>query len=365
MNVSNNQLINTIGLSNCINLQYIDLSSNNLSSIDDLDMLPILIELNGSRNNLLQVCLISSIHRIETLVLIQVQILYQMPDLANQILMINLKLDDNSIYKLNELNKYWMPLLRLIELNQNRVNEIDVSALGGFIILNDIQLENNDICDLESIINIDCTNPNNLARIHLKNNPIINDDGLTSLNACKLSDNYVLERNISKIAGDNLEAYLAYLAILCALNEKITSFKPQVPNTIQDLNGFIQNLADSNEFLVKLRYIFEANDTQFLLDVNPHDFDRICNKYEIVHVPIKPIRDNSSQFKRCVSRLERMHNGIHKSDDYKTYLTSNFSLRKLNECAVIIQAKWRGMYSSVVFQNFFLFLLRRLWRFLA
>ncbi len=263
---------------------------------------------------------------------------FKMPDLVNQILLVALKLNDNSIFKINDVKgNYWMPLLKLIDLNQNRLNEIDVLALRSHILLNDMLLENNDICDLGSIVNIDKTRIN-LSRIHLRNNPIINDDDLSNLADCKLTEDYVLHRQV-RVEDESLKTFSNNLNLLL---DKIESFKPKPPQSIADLNGFIQNLVTSNEFLVKLRYIFELNDTKFLLTLNASSFQDLFGSYEIVHVPIKPLRDttNNFQFKRCLSsRMERKH----KADDYKTYLTSNFTMKKLNQCAVVIQSKWKGL----------------------
>ena len=47
------------------------------------------------------------------------------------------------------MKSYWMPLLKILEINQNCIDT--VVALNGLFNIKKVFIENNNLCDLESI----------------------------------------------------------------------------------------------------------------------------------------------------------------------------------------------------------------------
>ena len=66
LDVSNNQLVSSRGLGQCVGLQTVNLSHNHLSTVDDLHTLPLLQHLDVSQNALMQVSIIKWIILLNT-----------------------------------------------------------------------------------------------------------------------------------------------------------------------------------------------------------------------------------------------------------------------------------------------------------
>ncbi|XP_053111293.1 leucine-rich repeat and IQ domain-containing protein 1 isoform X6 [Hemicordylus capensis] len=103
--VNHNQLISTKGLSDTPSLVYIDCSFNHLTHVEGIENCGLLQILKLQGNNLIE-----------------------LPSLEDHVLLRELYLEDNSISSLEKLSLYWLPLLQILFISQNR-SEFSVDAV--------------------------------------------------------------------------------------------------------------------------------------------------------------------------------------------------------------------------------------------
>lgn len=325
-------------------------------------------------------------------------LIFQIPDLVNQLLLINLQLNDNSITGLSEMKTYWMPLLNKLEINQNCIEEIQL--LTGLFNIETIEFENNNLCEIESINAI--KDFNFLNEIRLTNNPIINEEKIEIENY-NLSNELIDSKSCLKLTrtstkqdgNDTTEQF--YHKSLKKIYKFVELHKNQINAYIEQYQNFNQLneqmvLASleqlMNEFnvlrdvVIKLRFIFEINDIGSLLNIDYH-LNGGSNGGGVggpTKVPSRPTSARQNDKNRVYSaRLERIK-GL-RSSKTNTSLTSNsveidellnvtasingfskkveesslssnqlyinkliekHTLKQLNKSATRIQARWKG-----------------------
>ncbi|KAI8781288.1 leucine-rich repeat and IQ domain-containing protein 1 [Biomphalaria glabrata] len=162
LNVSYNQVISTESLEKVVTLQELDLSHNFLQQISDVQKLCLLTRLDLSSNNLLEV-----------------------PELKNQVLLQILLLQKNSIKSLENLSKFWLPLLHTVNCSENMLESID--GLNHLIMLKHLDVSGNQITESDNLIQVlKCTKQ--LESLDLEGNPVSEvDKSGTSLLTSQLS----------------------------------------------------------------------------------------------------------------------------------------------------------------------------------
>ncbi|KAG8137939.1 hypothetical protein E2320_003875 [Naja naja] len=120
--VDHNQLISTKGLSATPTLLYLDCSFNHLTHIEGIENCGLLQILKLQGNNL-----------------------NEFPKLENHVLLRELYLEDNNISRLGKLTDYWLPLLQILFISQNRCCLL--KNLPTLKILNDENIS----CDVEKV----------------------------------------------------------------------------------------------------------------------------------------------------------------------------------------------------------------------
>ena len=111
----------------------------------------------------------------------------------------NLQLNDNSITSLIEMKNNWMPLLKQLELNQNCIET--VITLNGLFNVEKISIENNNLCDLESIW--DFKTFKFLHEIFFTNNPILNEDKIEIDGFNLMTEDNVKKLKVLKLPEEN------------------------------------------------------------------------------------------------------------------------------------------------------------------
>ncbi|KAL3842586.1 hypothetical protein ACJMK2_020580, partial [Sinanodonta woodiana] len=193
LNVSWNQLTTLHGLDNCTNLRLLDANHNKISRIGGLESLRRLHTLLLSHNQLIntkgleesptiQVLDFSDNHlqNVDSLdklcLLLKLDVsrnsLVQVPLLQNQVLLQELLLEDNSITSLETISTMWIPLLHTFHLGQNGISE--VHQIRHCLMLKDLSLKNNQLSDHQGILEgiIPCIY---LENINLEENPVLED----------------------------------------------------------------------------------------------------------------------------------------------------------------------------------------------
>lgn len=318
LNVSQNHLISTIGLSNCIQLQHIDLSSNNLTYIQDLESLALLLNLNASKNNL-----------------------SEFPELSNQILMLKINFNENILSSINDISNIWMPFLRELHIDFNRINELN--NLNGFLTMEELYLESNSLNDYESIKALEKIK--SLKNIYLNKNPLVNED-IVKINGYNLNSEKFSFSKIDEVLAEDLLIQNFYL-ISNYLNQKLSEIYAGLSKktNFNELEMILDNLLETS---IKLRSIFEANDIQF--------FTTACiiekiNDYKSSLISF-PIRPQSSRLHKKISSIADPNSTIEKSTNTKesnikkiydlTLDYQQYSKEELNRHATIIQSRWKG-----------------------
>ncbi|XP_062478344.1 leucine-rich repeat and IQ domain-containing protein 1 [Pezoporus occidentalis] len=191
--LSKNHLSSVFGLDDCINLQNLELSYNRITRIGGLESLknlqqlivdhnqlistkglyeaPTLIHLDCSFNHLTQVEGIENCGLLQILKL-QGNNLQEFPRLENHVLLRELYLDDNSFSAMRMLPLYWLPLLQILLLSQNRLTEL--VPLNSFLSLEKLDIKNNCLSDLESVISW-LSGCQKLKELSLSGNPILQE----------------------------------------------------------------------------------------------------------------------------------------------------------------------------------------------
>ncbi|XP_061225335.1 leucine-rich repeat and IQ domain-containing protein 1 [Neopsephotus bourkii] len=191
--LSKNRLSSVCGLDDCINLQNLELSYNRITRIGGLASLknlqqlivdhnqlistkglyeaPTLIHLDCSFNHLTQVEGIENCGLLQILKL-QGNNLQEFPRLENHVLLRELYLDDNSFSSMRMLSLYWLPLLRILLLSQNRLTEL--VPLNSFLSLEKLDIKNNCLSDLEGVISW-LSGCQKLKQLSLSGNPLLQE----------------------------------------------------------------------------------------------------------------------------------------------------------------------------------------------
>ncbi|KAK3600773.1 hypothetical protein CHS0354_009199 [Potamilus streckersoni] len=193
LDVSWNQLTALHGLDNCTNLRLLDASHNRISRIGGLESLRRLHTLLLSNNQLISTKGLEDIPTVQVLdfsdnhlqnvdaldklcLLLKIDVsrnsLVQVPLLQNQVLLQELLLEDNSIASLETLSNMWIPLLHTFHLGQNGISEIH--QIRHCLMLKDLSLRNNQLLDHKGILEgiIHCIY---LEKINLEENPVLED----------------------------------------------------------------------------------------------------------------------------------------------------------------------------------------------
>ncbi|XP_064599995.1 leucine-rich repeat and IQ domain-containing protein 1-like [Liolophura sinensis] len=171
VNLSSNQLTAVHGLEDCSNLRWLDLSNNKIIKLGSLVGLrhlhtlklchnqlistqgvgdvPTLQDLHASHNHLQSLEDIDKLCLLQTLVLTGNNML-EFPVLSNHVLLQNLLLDDNSITSLDSLQSSWLPCLKVLNLAQNSIP--DLGQMSSFVVLKDLDVSNNQLLDGEEML---------------------------------------------------------------------------------------------------------------------------------------------------------------------------------------------------------------------
>ncbi|KAJ7369251.1 Leucine-rich repeat and IQ domain-containing protein 1 [Desmophyllum pertusum] len=81
---------------------------------------------------------------------LQANNLQQPPRLVNNVLLRELRLDDNSISSFESLSRAWLPLLQTLSVSQNSIFQL--APLDNLIMLESLDIRNNLISDTDSLV---------------------------------------------------------------------------------------------------------------------------------------------------------------------------------------------------------------------
>ncbi|XP_075264960.1 uncharacterized protein LOC142357166, partial [Convolutriloba macropyga] len=162
LNISANQLISTRGLSLVSSLTTLDVSSNHITALDEIESLAVLQVLVASGNAI-----------------------QEMPRLTNNVLLRHVDLGSNCISSAATLSICWLPLLRTLNLSRNSLDSLP--SLKTTINLEVMDCSCNEINTAESLIE----SLGSLGRIRIlnaKDNPLVVDkDTLSKIRSELLS----------------------------------------------------------------------------------------------------------------------------------------------------------------------------------
>ena len=292
------------------------------------------------------------------------------------------------------MSGYWMPLLKRIELNQNRINEIP--PLNGLVSVDEIIIANNNICDLDAIVELKTLKY--LKSIELTNNPIINEESieLEGFNSVHNSNNQINSTKLVKTrqteanSDDNEQIFQNGIAKVLEFIQvhkiKLFSIVDIFQNTnLKNANAFIKSeeslITNLNQltiefgvlhnYVIKLRHIFEVNDLNFIIKLESSlDLKSQLDTYEAVRIPSRPVSsrhvDKSAIFSARLERIKGLRNNtfvlstdekenevlahvndkvtvkVNQIEFYMDNLNKKYSLDQLNKSAARIQSRWKG-----------------------
>ena len=251
------------------------------------------------------------------------------------------------------MKSYWMPLLRLIEVNQNCIDS--VVSLNGLFSMEKIFIENNNLCDVESIQ--DLRYFKFLSEIYFTNNPIINEDlieieGFSFISEANSNKLIALKSETSHSEFDlkfnqNIKKISKFIEIhkskALAIIDKFQIFNDQL--IVTDLDELLNAFNVLRDFVIKIRLMFEVNDLNTILNIESQ-----LNTY--VKAPSRPSSSKNRVYSSRLERIKGLRNSkvISDSSDavsksqsaFVVNLKKSYSLEQLNKYASKIQAHWKG-----------------------
>jgi hypothetical protein len=249
------------------------------------------------------------------------------------------------------MKSYWMPLIRSFEVNQNCIDTI--VTLNGLFNMEKVFIENNNLCDFESIE--DFKNFKFLSKIYITNNPIMNEDLIDNKNFSLITEDdsvklKVLKNDETSQTGfdlkfnENIKKIAKFIEIhknkVVGIIDKFKSLNDQLE--LIDLDELLNEFNILRDFMIKLRFMFEANDMNTILNI-----ENQFNNY----IKAPSSRPSSARNRVYSARLERikglrnkvLNESVMKSESsFITNLKKNYTLEQLNKYAAKIQALWKG-----------------------
>ncbi|XP_050408807.1 leucine-rich repeat and IQ domain-containing protein 1 [Patella vulgata] len=203
VNLSHNKISAIHGLDGCINIRYLDLAHNKITRLGGLSSLRRLHTLLCNNNQLIDTSGLSDVVMLQILdvsnnhlqsltdvynscllqkLVVSNNNLQQVPDLSNNVLLDELDLCNNSISSLSSLSTYWLPLLHTLKLDQNSISELP--NLANLFLLQTALLSQNEIVDVGNVTS-SLSNCQQLKTISVEGNPAFDDpDNRTKLTKC-------------------------------------------------------------------------------------------------------------------------------------------------------------------------------------
>ncbi|TRY92276.1 hypothetical protein DNTS_007058 [Danionella cerebrum] len=193
------QLMNIHGLDGAENLQSLQLSHNNISRISGLGTLKNLLQLSVDHNHLLSTTGLKEIYTLlhldcsynhlshveglENCALLNTldlrgNSLTELPILQNHVLLRDLYLDDNLLSNIEDLESYWLPLLRNLSLANNSITHLN--PFLDFVSLRVLDVSHNCLSDFPNA----CSSIQtciSLQELHLTGNPLMLENTWRSL----------------------------------------------------------------------------------------------------------------------------------------------------------------------------------------
>ncbi|XP_068132949.1 leucine-rich repeat and IQ domain-containing protein 1 isoform X4 [Hyperolius riggenbachi] len=191
--LNKNQITSIHGLDNCKNLMRLELSFNLITRVSGLDSLRSLQRLVLDHNQLISTrgleatpmltfldCsynYLTELEGIQNCGLLQVlklqgNNLSEVPRLDNHVLLREIYLDDNTVTTLKNMPSYWLPLLRVFAMSKNSLTHL--ASLNSFISLEDLDLSSNCVSDLQSVT-LWLEGCMSLSRLSLNRNPCLQE----------------------------------------------------------------------------------------------------------------------------------------------------------------------------------------------
>ncbi|XP_074840103.1 leucine-rich repeat- and IQ domain-containing protein 1 [Carettochelys insculpta] len=191
--LNKNQLASLHGLDGCRDLRNLELSYNKVTRIGGLESLKNLQQLIVDHNQLIGTkglcdaptlmyidCSfnhLTQLEGIENCGLLQVlklqgNNLCELPILENHVLLRELYVDDNSISTMEIFSLYWLPLLQILSLSQNSLTQL--APLYSCVSLEKLNISNNCLADLDSIITW-LSGCHKLSELSFSGNPVLQE----------------------------------------------------------------------------------------------------------------------------------------------------------------------------------------------
>ena len=224
------------GLEHCVNLQKLDLSSNNISNISPLEGLTTLQELYLTQNDISDISPLAGLTNIQNLDLNRNNITDISP-LAGVVSLQLLSLWNNNIADFSPLES----LINLRHLNLIGTGVGDISALGGLTNLQELLLRTNTISDISPLVAL-----TNLQLLDLRENNISNISWLVENNGLSEGETVYLGNN--PLSSTSIGVYIPQLiergVDVSWTAPSLDIGKPAPEFQLQDLNGNTVSLSD-------------------------------------------------------------------------------------------------------------------------
>ncbi|KAM9311602.1 LOW QUALITY PROTEIN: leucine-rich repeat- and IQ domain-containing protein 1 [Gastrophryne carolinensis] len=191
--LNRNQITSIHGLENCTNLMSLELSFNLITRISGLDSLRSLQRLLLDHNQLISTSgleatpmliyldcsynYLTELEGIENCGLLQIlklqgNNLSEIPKLNNHVLLREIFLDDNNLTTIEDMSSYWLPLMQFFSVSKNSLTHL--ASMYPFIYLKDLDLSSNCLSELQVVIQrLDgCIG---LSRLSVSKNPFLQE----------------------------------------------------------------------------------------------------------------------------------------------------------------------------------------------
>ncbi|XP_073476315.1 leucine-rich repeat- and IQ domain-containing protein 1 [Aquarana catesbeiana] len=191
--LNKNQVTSIHGLDNCINLRSLELSFNLITRISGLNSLINLQRFVLDHNQLISTrgleatplltyldCsynYLTELEGIQNCGLLQIlklqgNNLTEIPKLDNHVLLRELYLDENNLTTLREMSSYWLPLLQIISVSKNSLTHL--ATFNSFISLEQVDLSNNFLSELQTV-SLWLDGCLSLSRLRVSKNPFLQE----------------------------------------------------------------------------------------------------------------------------------------------------------------------------------------------
>ncbi|XP_077327959.1 leucine-rich repeat- and IQ domain-containing protein 1 isoform X2 [Lithobates pipiens] len=191
--LNKNKVTSIHGLDNCKNLRSLELSFNLITRISGLNSLLNLQRFVLDHNQLISTrgleatplltyldCsynYLTELEGIQNCGLLQIlklqgNNLTEIPKLDNHVLLRELYLDENNLTTLREMSSYWLPLLQMISVSKNSLTHL--ATFNSFISLEQVDLSNNCLSELQTV-SLWLDGCLSLSRLRVSKNPFLQE----------------------------------------------------------------------------------------------------------------------------------------------------------------------------------------------